>query len=130
MIFILLTVCMFCLLCKKSENMPGDPRNFMNEMVLNRGGGNLLADQWLCERIYNSDLSQTRVLQTAEARLAVSMFQREGQERLRAAFLSMCCVTYGISGVAGLVARVHRKGFAAGLHAVDHYVYRLHRLII
>ena len=121
---------MFCLLCKKSENMPGDPRNFMNEMVLNRGGGNLLADQWLCERIYNSDLSQTRVLLTAEARLAVSMFQREGQVRLRAAFLSMCCVTYGISGVAGLVARVHRKGFAAGLHAVDHYVYRLRRLII
>ena len=35
-----------------------------------------------------------------------------------------------ISGVAGLVARVHRKGFAAGLHAVDHYVYRLRRLII
>lgn len=121
---------MFCLLCKKSENMPGDSRNFMNEIVLNRGEGNLLADQWLCERIYNSDLSQTRVLQTAEARLAVSMFQRGGQVRLRAAFLSMCCVTYGISGVAGLVARVHRKGFAAGLHAVDHYVYRLRRLII
>lgn len=94
------------------------------------GGGNLLADQWLCERIYNSDLSQTRVLQTAEARLAVSMFQRGGQVRLRAAFLSMCCVTYGISGVAGLVARVHRKGFAAGFHAVDYYVYRLRRLII
>ncbi|WP_443639545.1 hypothetical protein [Alistipes shahii] len=130
LIFILLTVCMFCLLCKKSENMPGDSRNFMNEIVLNRGEGNLLADQWLCERIYNSDLSQTRVLQTAEARLAVSMFQRGGQVRLRAAFLSMCCVTYGISGVAGLVARVHRKGFAAGLHAVDYYVYRLRRLII
>ena len=42
----------------------------------------------------------------------------------------MCCVTYGISGVAGLAARVHGKGFVAGLHAVDYYVYRLHRLII
>ena len=31
----------------------------------------MLADQWLCERIYNSDLSQTRVLQTAEARIHV-----------------------------------------------------------
>ena len=94
------------------------------------GGGNLLADQRLCERIYNSDLSQTRVLQTEEARLAVSMFHRGGQGRLRAAFLSMCCVTYGISGVAGLVARVLCKGFAAGLLAVDYYVYRLRRLII
>ena len=122
---------MFCLLCKKSENMPGDPRNFMNEMVLNRGGGNLLADQWQCEYVYNSNLSLTGVLQECEeARTSVSMFQRGAQGRSRAAFLSMCCVTYGISGVAGLVARVHRKGFAAGLHAVDHYVYRLHRLII
>ena len=65
-----------------------------------------------------------------KARTSVSMFQRGAQGRSRAAFLSMCCVTYGISGVAGLVARVHRKGFAAGLHAVDHYVYRLRRLII
>ena len=104
---------------------------FTNETFLTRGGGNLLADQWQCEYVYNSNLSLTGVLQECEkARTSVSMFQRGAQGCSRAAFLSMCCVTYGISGVAGLVARVHRKGFAAGLHAVDHYVYRLRRLII
>ena len=130
-VFILLTVFMACLLCKESGNRPDAPWKFTNETFLTRGGGNLLADQWQCEYVYNSDLSLTGVLQECEkARTSVSMFQRGAQGRSRAAFLSMCCVTYGISGVAGLVARVHRKGFAAGLHAVDHYVYRLHRLII
>ena len=130
-VFILLTVFMACLLCKESENMPGTSRKFMDETFLNRGEENLLADQWQCEYVYNSNLSLTGVLQECEkARTSVSMFQRGAQGCSRAAFLSMCCVTYGISGVAGLVARVHRKGFAAGLHAVDHYVYRLRRLII
>ena len=130
-VFILLTVFTVCLLCKESENMPGTSRKFMDETFLNRGGGNLLVDQWQCEYIYNSDLSLTGVLQECEkARTSVSMFRHGAQGRSRAAILSMCCVTYGISGVAGLVARVHRKGFAAGLHAVDHYVYRLRRLII
>lgn len=59
-----------------------------------------------------------------------AMFRHGAHRRLRATVLSMCCVTYGISGVAGLAARVHGKGFVAGLHAVDYYVYRLHRLII
>ena len=128
-VFILLTVFMACLLCKESGNRPDAPWKFTNETFLTRGGGNLLADQWQCEYVYNSNLSLTGVLQECEkARTSVSMFQRGAQGRSRAAFLSMCCVTYGISGVAGLVARVHRKGFAAGLHAVDHYVYRLRRL--
>ena len=130
-VFILLTVFMACQLCKESGNRPDTPWKFTNETFLTRGGGNLLADQWQCEYVYNSDLSLTGVLQECEkARTSVSMFQHGAQGRSRAAFLSMCCVTYGISGVAGLVARVHRKGFAAGLHAVDHYVYRLRRLII
>ena len=127
-VFILLTVFTACLLCKESENMPGTSRKFMDETFLNRGEENLLARQ--CEYIY-SDLSFTSVLPEAKkTRSTVSMFRHGAHRRLRAAFLSMCCVTYGISGVAGLVARVHRKGFAAGLHAVDHYVYRLRRLII
>ena len=122
---------MACLLCKESGNRPDAPWKFTNETFLTRGGGNLLADQWQCEYVYKSNLSLTGVLQECEkARTSVSMFQRGAQGCSRAAFLSMCCVTYGISGVAGLVARVHRKGFAAGLHAVDHYVYRLRRLII
>ena len=111
---------MACLLCKESGNRPDAPWKFTNETFLTRGGGNLLADQWQCEYVYNSNLSLTGVLQECEkARTSVSMFQRGAQGCSRAAFLSMCCVTYGISGVAGLVARVHRKGFAAGLHAVD-----------
>ena len=127
-VFILLTVFTACLLCKESENMPGTSRKFMDETFLNRGEENLLARQ--CEYIY-SDLSFTSVLPEAKkARTSVSMFQRGAQGCSRAAFLSMCCVTYGISGVAGLAARVHGKGFVAGLHAVDYYVYRLHRLII
>ena len=127
-VFILLTVFMACLLCKESENMPGTSRKFMDETFLNRGEENLLARQ--CEYIY-SDLSVTSVLPEAKkTRSTVSMFRHGAHGRLRATVLSMCCVTYGISGVAGLVARVHRKGFAAGLHAVDHYVYRLRRLII
>ena len=111
--------------------MPGDLRKFMDETSLNRGEGNLLASQWQCEYVYNSDLSLNGVLQECEkARASASMFRHEAQGRSRAAFLSMCCVTYGISGVAGLAARVHGKGFAAGLRPVDHYVYRLRRLII
>ena len=130
-VFILLTVFMACLLCKESGNRPDAPWKFTNETFLTRGGGNLLADQWQCEYVYNSDLSFTSVLPEAKkTRSTVSMFRHGAHGRLRATVLSMCCVTYGISGVAGLVARVHRKGFAAGLHAVDHYVYRLRRLII
>ena len=126
-VFILLTVFTACLLCKESENMPGTSRKFMDETFLNRGEENLLARQ--CEYIY-SDLSFTSVLPEAKkTRSTVSMF-RHAHRRLRATVLSMCCVTYGISGVAGLAARVHGKGFVAGLHAVDYYVYRLHRLII
>ena len=129
-VFILLTVFMACLLCKESENMPGTSRKFMDETFLNRGEENLLARQWQCEYIY-SDLSFTSVLPEAKkTRSTVSMFRHGAHGRLRATVLSMCCVTYGISGVAGLAARVHGKGFVAGLHAVDYYVYRLHRLII
>ena len=129
-VFILLTVFMACLLCKESENMPGTSRKFMDETFLNRGEENLLARQWQCEYIY-SDLSFTSVLPEAKkTRSTVSMFRHGAHGRLRATVLSMCCVTYGISGVAGLTARVHGKGFVAGLHAVDYYVYRLHRLII
>ena len=122
-VFILLTVFTACL-----ENMPGTSRKFMDETFLNRGEENLLARQ--CEYIY-SDLSFTSVLPEAKkTRSTVSMFRHGAHRRLRATVLSMCCVTYGISGVAGLAARVHGKGFVAGLHAVDYYVYRLHRLII
>lgn len=111
--------------------MPDDLQKFMDETSLNRGEGNLLASQWQCEYVYNSDLSLNGVLQECEkARTSVSMFRHGAQGRSRAAILSMCCVTYGISGVAGFAARVHRKGFATGLHAVDYYVYRLRRLII
>ena len=121
---------MACLLCKESGNRPDAPWKFTNETFLTRGGGNLLADQWQCEYVY-SDLSFTSVLPEAKkTRSTVSMFRHGAHRRLRATVLSMCCVTYGISGVAGLAARVHGKGFVAGLHAVDYYVYRLHRLII
>ena len=127
-VFILLTVFTACLLCKESENMPGTSRKFMDETFLNRGEENLLARQ--CEYIY-SDLSFTSVLpEDKKTRSTVSMFRHGAHRLLRATVLSMCCVTYGISGVAGLAARVHGKGFVAGLHAVDYYVYRLHRLII
>ena len=129
-VFILLTVFTACLLCKESENMPGTSRKFMDETFLNRGEENLLARQWQCEYIY-SDLSFTSVLPEAKkTRSTVSMFRHGAHGRLRATVLSMCCVTYGISGVAGLAARVHGKGFVAGLHAVDYYVYRLHLFAI
>lgn len=93
--------------------------------------GDVRAGQWLCEYVYNSDLSPASVLQEAEeAHAAVFMFQRGGQDGSRAAILSMCCVTYGMPGVARLVAWVHGKGFAAGMQATDHYLFRLRRLII
>ena len=95
--------------------MPGTSRKFMDETFLNRGEENLLARQWQCEYIY-SDLSFTSVLPEAKkTRSTVSMFWHGAHGRLRATVLSMCCVTYGISGVAGLAARVHGKGFVAGL---------------
>lgn len=91
--------------------MPGTSRKFMDETFLNRGEENLLARQWQCEYIY-SDLSFTSVLPEAKkTRSTVSMFRHGSPWRLRATVLSMCCVTYGISGVAGLAARVHGKGF-------------------
>ena len=96
-VFILLTVFTACLLCKESENMPGTSRKFMDETFLNRGEENLLARQ--CEYIY-SDLSFTSVLPEAKkTRSTVSMFRHGAHGRLRATVLSMCCVTYGISGV-------------------------------
>lgn len=131
LVFILLAVFTLCLLREEPENMPDTARKFRAEAVVDCGVESLLAAQWQCEYIYNSDLSLTGVLQECEeARTTVFMFQRGVQGGSRAVFLSMCCVTYGMPGVAGLVARVHRKGFAAGMHAVDHYVYRLRRLII
>lgn len=110
-VFILLTVFMACLLCKESENMPGTSRKFMDETFLNRGEENLLARQWQCEYIY-SDLSFTSVLPEAKkTRSTVSMFRHGAHGRLRATVLSMCCVTYGISGVAGLRSKGTRKRF-------------------
>ena len=98
---------MACLLCKESENMPGTSRKFMDETFLNRGEENLLARQWQCEYIY-SDLSFTSVLPEAKkTRSTVSMFRHGAHGRLRATVLSMCCVTYGISGVAGSPAPAH-----------------------
>ena len=46
--------------------------------VAELSGGNASADQWLCERICNSDLNQPRVLREAEASPAAPMFQRGG----------------------------------------------------
>lgn len=84
--------------------MPGTSRKFMDETFLNREEENLLARQWQCEYIY-SDLSFTSVLPEAKkTRSTVSMFRHGAHRRLRATVLSMCCVTYGISGVAGLAA--------------------------
>ena len=78
--------------------MPGTSRKFMDETFLNRGEENLLARQWQCEYIY-SDLSFTSVLPEAKkTRSTVSMFRHGAHRRLRATVLSMCCVTYGISG--------------------------------
>ena len=129
LLLILLLVFTVSLHLSRQENSLERTYSAMEVIVLSEG--NVLAGQWLCEYVYNSDLSPTSVLQEAEeTRTTVSMFRHGAQGRLRAAVLSMCCVTYGVSGVAGLTARIHRKGFAAGLHAVDHYVYRLRRIII
>ena len=129
LLLILLLVFTISLHLSKQESMLERACTAQEVGVLSQGS--VLTGQWLCEYIYNPYLSFTSVLQEAvEARSAVFMFQHEGQGRSRAANLLICCVTCGISGVAGLVARVHGKGFAAGLHAVDHYVYRLRRLII
>ena len=115
-VFILLTVFTACLLCKESENMPGTSRKFMDETFLNRGEENLLARQWQCEYIY-SDLSFTSVLPEAKkTRSTVSMFRHGAHGRLRATVLSMCCVTYGISGVAGSRRQgISRKRFRGRL---------------
>ena len=86
-VFILLTVFMACLLCKESGNRPDAPWKFTNETFLTRGGGNLLADQWQCEYVYNSNLSLTGVLQECEkARTSVSIVPARSPRVLA------CCV--------------------------------------
>ena len=87
-------------------------------------------DQWQCERVYNSDLNQPRVLGEAEACPTAPSFQRTGPAS--AARFALHCVTlcHCGTGVVKLTSTFQSPYFSLGLHAVDYYVYRLRRLII
>ena len=94
--------------------------------------GDVRADQWQCERTYNSDLHhQPRVLREAETCPAQPSF-RHGDRQVPAeravvrALASCGCGT----GVAKLTSAFQSSDLSAGPHAVDYYVYRLRRLII
>lgn len=90
--------------------------------------GDVRADQWQCERTYNSDLNrQPRVLREAETCPAQPSF-RHGDRQVSAerAVASCGCGT----GVAKLTSAFQSSDLSAGPHAVDYYVYRLRRLII
>lgn len=92
--------------------------------------GDAHADQWQCERVCNSDLNQPRVLREAEASPATPLslrgsLQGPGRNALRCA--ALCG---GGTGIAKLFSSFQSVDPAVGMHAVDYYVYRLHRLII
>lgn len=91
--------------------------------------GEMHADQWRCERSYNSDLNQPRVLRVAEAEQSVPSFRHSGPDRAERPVLR-CAASCGGTGVAKLTAEFQSSDLSAGLHAVDYYVYRLRRLII
>lgn len=111
--------------------MPGTSRKFMDETFLNRGEENLLARQWQCEYIY-SDLSFTSVLPEAKkTRSTVSMFRHGAHGRWRAIRFYQCVASHtGFRASQDSQQGYTEKVSWAGLHAVDYYVYRLHRLII
>lgn len=129
LLFILSFVSMVCLYFSMQENEGNVVHSTLEIAPLPEN--RMLVKQWQCEHTYNSDLRSTRVLQEVEdPHPIVLLFQRGSHMRARADFLTMCCVTYDTSGAARLIARMHKKDFVAGLHVVDYYVYRLHRLII
>ena len=109
--------------------MPGTSRKFMDETFLNRGEENLLARQWQCEYIY-SDLSFTSVL--PEAKRHARPYPCSGTEPMGACVHGFINVLRHIRdfGRRRTRSKGTRKRFRGRLHAVDYYVYRLHRLII
>ncbi len=94
--------------------------------------GDTRADEWQCERMYNSDLNhQPRVLREAEACPTTPSFRLGGQQVLAERAAVRCAVSCGCgTGVARLTSAFQSSDLSAGLHAVDYYVYRLRRLII
>ena len=125
LLFILLVLAGCLLFSEGRESL----RTVRTAPVAELSGGNASADQWLCERICNSDLNQPRVLREAEASPAAPMFQRGGLHTAARAALR-CVASCGGTGVAKLISTYRSNDLSVGPHAVDYYVYRLRRLII
>ena len=93
--------------------------------------GDTRADEWQCERTYNSDLNhQPRVLREAEACPEVPVFRHGGQPSASRAVVRASASCGCGTGVARLTSTFQSSDLSAGPRAVDYYVYRLRRLII
>lgn len=94
--------------------------------------GDMHADEWQCERTYNSDLNhQPRVLREAESCPAQPSFRYGDRQVPAERVVVRGAASWGCgTGVAKLTAAFRTSDLSAGPHAVDYYVYRLRRLII
>ena len=94
--------------------------------------GDMHADEWQCERTYNSDLNhQPRVLREAESCPAQPSFRYGDRQVPAERAVVRGAASWGCgTGVAKLTAAFRTSDLSAGPHAVDYYVYRLRRLII
>ena len=94
--------------------------------------GDMHADEWQCERTYNSDLNhQPRVLREAESCPVQPSFRYGDRQVPAERAVVRGAASWGCGkGVAKLTAAFQTFDLSAGPHAVDYYVYRLRRLII
>ena len=94
--------------------------------------GDMHADEWQCERTYNSDLNhQPRVLREAESCPVQPSFRYGDRQVPAERAVVRGAASWGCgTGVAKLTAAFRTSDLSAGPHAVDYYVYRLRRLII
>lgn len=93
--------------------------------------GDTRADEWQCERTYNSDLNhQPRVLREAEACPEVPAFRHGARLTASRAVVRTAASCGCGTGIARLTSAFQSSDLLAGPRAADYYVYRLRRLII
>lgn len=131
-ILIGLFACLFCGSAKECAHArpagPSDARIFgigdSDSRIAVRSG---CAEEWLCERQFNSDLNLPRILSEVGPAPAVPASLRSGR-----------CFQYpriagGASAGCGGVKTTRKfnsENLSVGVCAIDYYVYRLRRLII
>lgn len=88
-------------------------------------------DEWRCERTYNSDLGVPRICGEVSAPAAVPTSLRTAASESARTY-ARCLSGRHDAPASGLAFNCFAQSFdlSVGVHPVDHYVYRLRRLII